>query len=216
MSKKHVLNVKSREGKGNGPARRCRRSGMIPAIIYGHGKPGRAIEVCAKEFRPLTHKSIHLIDLIDEAGVTTLALLKNVQFDFLKDCTVHLDFQAVNLDEKITAKVVIHSTGTPVGISAGGLFEQSLHEVVISCTAGTLPDAITFDVENLAVGQVIHVSELPLPDGATVVTEGDTVVFTVAEPAVEEAAPVVEAPVDAKDAKAPVKAAASAPAKAKK
>lgn len=194
MSKKQVLNVKSREGKGNGSARRCRREGMIPAVIYGRGlEGGRSITVCAREFRPLAHKAIHLIDLVDESGATTLALLKDIQFDYLKDCTVHLDFQAVSLDEKISAKLPVRTTGTPAGLAQGGLFEQVLHEIEISCTAGTLPDELTVNVDGLGLGQAMHVSELPLPEGVEALTDGSLIVFTVKAPGAEEEAPAAEA-----------------------
>lgn len=190
MSEKHILNVKSREGSGNGPARRCRRSGMIPAVIYGHGEAGKSISICAREFRPLAHKSIHLFDLVDESGAKTLALLKDMQFDYLKDVVVHLDFQAVKMNEKIITKVAILTIGTPIGASQGGLLEQMIHELEISCQAGKIPDTLTVDISDLAVGGLIHVSDIALPEGASALVDSGTVAFSLTVPAVvAEAAP---------------------------
>lgn len=192
MSDKYVLNVKSRGETGNGPARRCRRAGMIPAVVYGHGEPGQAIAVCAKEFRPLAHKAVHLIDLVDENNKTTLALLKDMQYDYLKDVVVHLDFQAVKLDDVVSTIVAIHVVGTPAGVSRGGLFDLVLHEVTIACKAGAIPDMLTIDVSNMNVGETLHLSDIPMPEGATLLVDPSAVLCTCALPAAEESAATAE------------------------
>lgn len=184
MSKEITLNFKSRAASGNGPARRCRRDGLIPAVIYGHGETGRNIEICAREYRPICHKDIQLITLKCEKE-NILALQKEVQFDFMKDQVIHIDFQEVNLNEIIQSTVSIHSVGVPAGVSQGGLLDQVTHSLKIACEAGNIPSGITVDISGLDVGQSITVAQLEMPKGVKALTDLATPVFTLFAPAAE-------------------------------
>lgn len=185
MSEKIVLNVTPREVQGNGGARRCRRAGLIPAIIYGKEITPMPVSLNAREFRPYAHKSIHLVDLKDPSGKVTLALVKEVEHNSLKDQVTHIDFQAVGLTEILHAKVPVHYVGTPKGTSEGGLAEDSVHELDIACTATNLPDSITVDVSDVALDGVIHVGDIVLPEGVKCVTDAVLVAFAVHMPAVD-------------------------------
>ncbi len=188
MSEKVVLNVTPREPQGNGGARRCRRAGLIPAIIYGKGTEPVAVSLDAREFRPYAHKSLHLVDLKDPSGKVTLALLKSMDFDYMKDIVVHIDFQAVDMNEAVTAKVPVRYVGTAKGASQGGLCEDLVHEIEISCKASAMIDVVEVDVSGVQLDAVIHVGDIKLPAGVKCITDAAVVAFAVKLPAVDAAA----------------------------
>ena len=103
----------------------------------------------------------------------------------------HIDFMEVRHDQKIITHVPLHAGHTaPAGVSAGGVFNQNLHEVEIECTPDTLPEHIEVDVSAMKVGDLIHVGEIALPEGVRMVSHADVIAFEVFDPnAIEEAAP---------------------------
>jgi len=175
---KHVLNVKARTAGGTGDARRLRKTGLIPAIVYGKGMEPKCISVDATEWQLLSRNELNLLSLVED-GKETLVLLKEVQHDPIRNRTRHLDFQTVRMDQKIKAYVAVHAGhGVPAGASAGGLLEQNLHEIEVESLPQDLPEEIIVDVTGLNLGDMIHVGDIPMPAGVTAVTHADIVVFT--------------------------------------
>lgn len=194
---KHVLNVAARTAGGSAAARRLRKTGQIPAVIYSRGQDPRQVSVSAQEWMLLSRHETHLITLKDEGGKETLALLKEVQNDFIHSGALHLDFMAIRKDQKITAKVGIHpGHAAPAGASMGGLLDQNVHEIEVECLPDDLPESIEVDVSAMNLGDLIHVSQIPLPEGVKVLTHADVVAFTLldpnAQPEEEAAAPAAE------------------------
>ena len=205
---KKVLNIELRTEKGKNNARRARRAGAIPGILYCKGKDSVAVSVAKKDWSLFSHKDAHLIDIKLSDGEAKKALVKEVQEDYLKNMVLHIDLQEVRMDEIIKTAVKIHPKGTPVGEAMGGILEQPMHAVLVSCLAAKLPDAIEVDVSLLDVNQVIHVKDLVLPEGVKCEDTPDVVVFHVLIPSAVEA--TVAAAADAADAAAATPAAGTA------
>lgn len=187
---KHVLNVQSRSLTGSANARRLRKQGLIPAVIYSKGSEPETVAVDATEWEVLSRSELNLISL-KEGDKSQLVLLQEVQHDFIRNCASHIDFMAVKNDQKITTRVPLHpGHAAPAGIVAGGQLEQNMHEIEIECTPDTLPENIVADLAALKVGDQLHAGDIVLPEGVKLVTPADLVTFMVYDPnaVAEEAA----------------------------
>lgn len=187
---KHVLNVKLRSADGSASARRLRREGLIPAVVYGRGTESKSVSISAQEWEMLSRYELNMLTLKLEDGTETLALLKDVQTNFITLQTSHIDFMAVNQNEKIQAKVAIHAGhAAPAGEMFGGILDQMIHEVEVECLPADLPESIEVDVSGLNVGDVIHLSAITAPAGVKILGHADQVIFAEVDPnASEEAA----------------------------
>ena len=190
---KHVLNVQARTAGTTNDARRLRKTGLIPAIVYGKGIEPKCISVNATEWQLLSRNELNILSLVED-GKETLVLLKEVQHDPIRNRTRHLDFQAIRMDQKIKAHVAVRPGHTlPAGASAGGLLEQNLHEIEVESLPQDLPEEIIVDVSGMNLGDIIHVGDIVMPEGVTAVTHADLVVFTEVDESAaaeeEEAAP---------------------------
>jgi len=213
----------TRSAQGTGASRRLRRAGKVPGIIYGGQGEPTAIEV---EHNPLYHalrvESFHASILDMELdGKSEQVLLRALQWHPYKPLVMHVDFQRVSADQPITMKVPLHFVNqelAPAVKLGGALISHVLNEVQITCLPRHLPEFIEVDLSNAEVGQVIHVSQIPMPEGVRPLLHGkeDPVVLTVALPSVkaEEEAAAEAAPAAAVAAAAP--AAAPAAKKAEK
>jgi len=207
----------TRSAQGTGASRRLRRAGKVPGIIYGGQGEPTAIEV---EHNPLYHalrvESFHASILDMELdGKSEQVLLRALQWHPYKPLVMHVDFQRVSADQPITMKVPLHFVNqelAPAVKLGGALISHVLNEVQITCLPRHLPEFIEVDLSNAEVGQVIHVSQVPMPEGVRPLLHGkeDPVVLTVALPSVKaEEEPAAEA---APAAAAPAATPAAAPA----
>ncbi len=195
---KYPLVAKAREDRGKGTARRMRREGWVPAVLYGEGGENQMLAVEAKRleilFRTVGRGSF-LIDLEVEGGSIDrcLALMREVQHHPTRGDVLHLDLQHVSLKKKIHLTIPIVLTGEPVGVkTSAGVLELLIREVEVECLPADVPLEIDVDVSALDVGDSIHVSDLSVPD-VTILTSLQTAVATVARPTVVvEEAPAVE------------------------
>lgn len=187
--KRFQLAMEPRENLGSSHSRRYRRAGQVPAVIYGHGKVPRTCLLNEQEWRNLARHKVHLLDLNagDNTEPTTV-LVKEVQFDYLANRLIHVDFVEVRMDEVITSAVPIRAKGTAIGQSRGGVLEQMIHELEVSCTPNDLPELIEVDISAMEIDGVIHIRELALPPQVTPVGAPDQAVFRVTLPRVEEVA----------------------------
>ena len=192
---KHVLNVVTRSELGKGAVNRLRKAGHIPAVVYSKGAAAKTIYFGAAEWEALQKFELNLIAL-KEGDNEILALIKDVQNDFMRGKASHVDFLEVRRDQVI--KATVHAGHTvPVGISQGGLLEQFVHEIEVECLPDALPESVEIDVSKLGLDQAMHVSELVLPEGVKAASEGDIVVFHVVDPSkIVEDVPESAAPVD--------------------
>ncbi len=187
MSKKSVvLSVEEKIGTGTGFARRLRRQGKIPAIVYSKGKETKEFTVNGLEWETACRKGeIHLVELKKKEGETINALIREIQHDALKGMTLHIDFQEVRMDEVIQTRVTVHGKGTAVGISQGGVLEQVMHEIEVSCLPKDIPESIEVDVSSLELDKAIQIKDLVLPEGVKPVDPPNQTVFHVIQLRVE-------------------------------
>ena len=193
------LAVEVREGTGKGPARRLRASGRVPAVCYGRGAKSLGISLDPLALDQLLKGSTAgmntLIALQVEGGGEYHGkpmLVKELQRNPVSREILHADLYAVNLQEAIQVSVPIHLEGSPEGVKMGGILDQTLREVELECMPQAIPEELRLDVSELLVGQSLHVRDLSIPEGATLLSDLDLSVVTVATPAVEEE-PVAEA-----------------------
>ena len=188
---KHVLNVVTRTALGKGAVKRLRAEGNVPAVIYGHGAPAKMLYFSAAEWEVLQKYELNLLSL-KEGDNEMLALIKEVQNDFIRGKVKHVDFLEVNRNEKIRASVSVHAGhDAPAGASAGGMLEQDIHELEVECLPDELPEFLEVNVAALGLGEAMHVSQIPMPENIRILNDPELVVFHVVDPStiVEEEEP---------------------------
>jgi large subunit ribosomal protein L25 len=205
-----TLEVESREQMGTAHTRRLRLAGKIPVVMYSHGEESKPLTISAVDAAEVVHHHGMLSVANKTDGKTALAIIKDVDYNCITQRVMHIDFLEVHAGEKITADVALSHKGDPAGTSKGGILEQMLHSLSIRCTPENLPEAIIVDVSGMDLDQIIHVNEIKLPEGVTVMTEGKLPAFIVSLPRVDEE------PTPAAAEAAATPAAAAAPAAADK
>jgi len=207
MAKILDLQAKVRTAEGTSAVKRLRKAGSVPAVIYGKKHANAKLEVDAKTFRRILDSSASdnvLVSLkIEGESGDSLALVQQVQHDYLRGGILHVDFHAVAADEDIHASVPIVVTGVDLAEKKGGALEHILHSLEIHCLPKDLPESFSVEVSGLAVGEAFHVSDIKLPAGVSTNLDGDVVVAILKEPTVAE-----ETPATAAAAAAPAAAAA--------
>lgn len=186
------LSATLRSGSGKGAARSLRRDGQIPAVIYGNNRKPQSLTVSTRDLEKLLSQ-ISADNTIVEIGVdgaTSRALIREIQRHPFKRQILHVDFQEVVAGEKITVPVPVTLVGTPVGVRLnGGIVEHILREVNVLVDSANIPNHIEVDISELDLGQSIHVSGLPVPEGCTMVDDPTSAVVLIGTPrAAKEAA----------------------------
>ena len=178
-----VLEVEKRERTGSAATRRLRRSGNVPAVLYGHGEENQHLAIPASQVSKVVRNHSKMVEL--SGDVKDTALVSDMQFDPLGIEVLHLDLIRVNLKEKVEVAVAIHVHGDPVGVREGGVFVENVHEVLIRCSAGSIPDQVDLNINELHVNENLTAADLELPANVELVTPADTVVAHVEEARVE-------------------------------
>lgn len=182
-----TLNAAPRSESGKNATRELRRQGRVPAVIYGHGEETRSLSVDALELEKLLASiSVEntLIDVKIDGGATARTLIREVQWHPFKPVVLHVDFYQVHAGEKIKLDVPVRLLGSPVGVrDFGGVLQQVLHELHVECLPRDIPDAIEIDVENLGIGDSVHVKEVSVPN-VTITNDPELVICTVSAPTV--------------------------------
>ena len=174
------LTAELRTETKKGPARRLRRQGRIPAVMYGNRDP-LLLSIDAREFsRKFQRISESTIIHLSAGGDTYDVLVKDFQIDHIIERLEHIDFFEIERGRVLRARVMLHFEGNPIGVREGGLQELLVHEVEVESLPRDLPERIDVDIENLGVGQSLHVSDLVVPDGVRVLTSQDQVVALIA------------------------------------
>ncbi|MFC5454342.1 50S ribosomal protein L25 [Prosthecobacter fluviatilis] len=215
MAKILDLQAEVRTQSGTGAVKRMRKAGNIPAALYGRKVKPSSIQVHGKTFSKLLEGSAsdNILVSLKIAGEEQLALVQEVQHDYLRGGILHIDFHAVAADEEIHANVPVTIVGEAKGQKQGGMVEAIHHEIEVRCLPKDLPESIQIDVTSLEVGKGIHVGEINFPAGVTPRLGGDVVIVMCEEPKVEaEPEPAAAAPA----AGAKPAAGAAAPAAAAK
>lgn len=189
------LTIRKREGQGKGPARRLRRAGQVPAILYGGAGPVNVTVDPLDIFRIIHGRegSTQLLKVtLEGTPGTRMAIIRDMQLDPVSEDLVHVDLQEVAMDKAIQVSVAIHHVGDAIGVrETFGILEMILREVQVSCLPSAIPEFLEVDVSNLAIGDVFTVKDLQAPPGVRILNDPNQAVVTVAPPAAEEvAAPV--------------------------
>jgi len=179
MATKASLKAAPRARSGSGRLKQMRREGWLPSVIYGRTVEAHNLKVDAKTFSELlAHSSSEniLINLDVEGEGTRLAFLQSVQHDPLSGIALHADFLAIDEKTEITAHIPTHLNGEPAGVKAGGILEQYIHALEITCLPNDLPDTLEFDVTHLQEGDSLHISDVKLPAGVRATHAGEVVI----------------------------------------
>lgn len=176
--KRFDLAVAAREGNGKGPSRQLRFAGRIPGVIYGAGEPQK-VSLDYREFERLIKGGAEkaLLDLRDSAS--GVAILREIQRDPVTRRYLHVDLYSIRMDQETVFEVAVQASGIPVGVREGGILETHLRTVSVRCMPANLPTMFEVDIVGLKSGDTLHVRDLPLPDGVTIVTDPVEVLFTV-------------------------------------
>jgi large subunit ribosomal protein L25 len=185
------LPASTRQDTGKGAARALRRSGQVPAVIYGHAREPQALAIPTRELERLLGRISAESTVVELSldGRTARTLIREIQRHPFKRDILHVDFQELVAGEKVTVNVPIVLVGTAEGVRAGGIMDQVLRELSIEVDPVNMPNHIDVDVSQLTIGHSLHVSDLTIPDGVTVLDDEDATVVTVAAPKVAEEEP---------------------------
>jgi len=189
MAESIVLNVFPRTVIGKS-SRHLGAEGRIPAVLYGMGRDAVSIEIVRHDLEQfMVHHATGstLVEMkIEGEKKPVNAMIRELQTNPIKGTVIHVDFLAVSLDALITAVVSVRLVGDPAGVKAGGVLTTERHELNVEAKPGDLPEFIEVDVAALEIGDAIHVSDIVVPKGLTLLDDAESVVAAVAAPAVEE------------------------------
>jgi large subunit ribosomal protein L25 len=191
------LDVKSRAAEGSRAARRLRRSGRVPGVLYGGGGESVGFDADARELRVALASSGAVLDLSIDGKKATPVVLKEAQRDPVRGGTVHIDLLRVRLDEAINAVVPLELTGVDdaPGVKEGGVLEQIVRELNVEALPTAIPESIVHDVGELQIGEQIALAEVTIPEGVVLLDDvEETVVATLSPPRLQvEAEEEIEA-----------------------
>ena len=169
---------------GKGAARRTRRAGRVPAVIYGHGSQARHLSLPEHELMLALKTPNALLRLEGLPGRSGLALPKAVQRDPIRGVIEHVDLIEVRRGEKVTVDIPVRVTGE---VFSGGLLDQQLVQIAVEAEATHIPDGVDVDVEGMQVGAAVHAKDLALPEGTSLQVDPEALVLHVlAAPTAEE------------------------------
>jgi large subunit ribosomal protein L25 len=191
------ITAETRNEFGKGAARRSRREGRVPAVLYGHGTETRHLSLPGHDLMLALKTPNVLLRVEGLKNGSEIALPKAVQRDPVRNIIEHVDLILVRHGEKVTVEVPVRVIGE---IAAGdGMLNQQLVQIPLEADATNIPQGIDVDVDGMDVGQAVHASDLKLPPGVSLQVEPETLVLaiiakTMEEPPEEEAGEVPEAP----------------------
>jgi len=202
-----VISATNRADRGKNAARRLRRRGLVPGIVYGGKGENLAVAVDPKALHRVLRSeagrnAILKLSIADHGS--TNAILKNWQVDPVKESFLHADFYRIAMDVAIRVTVPIHVVGEARGVKVdAGILELVIREIEVECLPGDIPERIAVDVSDLGINQSLRVSDVPIPAKVKVLQAADQVVVHVVAVKEEEAAPAAAAPVAEGEAAAP-------------
>ena len=181
------LEVQERERRGSADARRLRKAGLIPGVLYGSGKTSHAISVRERDLRRVLtgQGGLHaILDVVLAGQKTTHAsILKDYQQDPIRGHISHVDLQEVRLDRPIQASVNVQLVGEPAGVKEGGVLSQVQREINVEALPMEIPEHIDLDVTAMAIGDTLRLADLAPLDGVTYLDDAEeTVLATVTMP----------------------------------
>jgi large subunit ribosomal protein L25 len=185
------LQVEKRERTGKGGCRQARMRGLIPAVVYGSGKDSVPIQVDRKTFIEMMRKAgsenpILMLKLSD-TGQERHAMIRDMQRNPLSRQVIHIDFQRIEMTDKVRVTVPVELVGTAYGVKVeGGLIDFVVREVHIECLPGDIPNHLEVDVTELHAGQHAAAKDLKLPEGVALLDDPERVILSVVHARTEE------------------------------
>ena len=192
------LIVQSRDTVGKSQNRKIRKTGLIPAIIYGKGKENVSLLIQPELLKKALitgggiNTLIHLEIQNGKSAVKKMALVKEIQRDLLKKTYRHVDFYEIDLTKKIVVEVPIHFTGKAEGAKEGGILQQTIREVRVKCFPNKIPSHIEVDISHLKVGDSLHIADIKTTENYEIVYDHNEAIASLNVPkeeVVEAAAP---------------------------
>jgi large subunit ribosomal protein L25 len=213
----YELTIELRTDAGKGVARKLRAAGRVPGVCYGANTGVQSIHLDPKPLeKALRTSSAGMNTLFGLKGAGGLGgksvLVKELQRDPVSGKLLHADLYAVDLTREIEVAVPLHLTGTAIGLMSGGIVDHQLREIMISCLPTAIPESFNLDVSALDIGDSLHVRDISLPSGVTLVSDPDLSVVSVVVPAKAEEEVAAEAAAAAATTAEGDAAAAAAPA----
>jgi large subunit ribosomal protein L25 len=188
MAANTVLNATSRDARGKNDMRKLRSAGQVPAVIYGHGEPTRALALNAHElerlFARVHYENTVLTLRVEGESGEVRALVREVQRHAYRADVLHVDFLQVHAGETIQVSVPLRLVGAAPGARTGGIMQQVLNDLEIQCSVDRIPDHIDVDVSSLEIGDSVHVRDLQLPAKVSVAGDEDRTVCIMSPPTV--------------------------------
>lgn len=187
--KEVTLRVRPREKRGKEYAKKLRKNGFIPAVVYGHSTASLPLEIESKALQALMRQGLGenvLVTLAtdDQKGKGRKVLIREVQRDPVEGNIVHIDFHEISLTKKLSIQVPIHLVGTPEGVvTTGGILQHVLRELEVECLPTAIPEKIEVDVSHLKIGDSIHVADLKL-EGVDILSDPESSIVSVVPPTV--------------------------------
>jgi large subunit ribosomal protein L25 len=181
------LKANKRTGKGTHQARRLRKQGLLPAIIYGHGEQPEPISLNGHEMALAIKHGERVLE-VDIEGASQHCLIKDLQWDIYGKDVMHVDLYRVSLDERVEVTVPIVLRGTPAGAADGGVLQQIISDLTIECIVTSIPEDIRASVALMKIGDALRLKDLKLPEGAVMKGDGEAIVASVTQIAEEAAA----------------------------
>lgn len=168
---KETLSVRIRDEKklGTRNTRRLRATGQIPAVLYGHNQAGLNLQIAGEQVTAALRHGTRLVDL--SGDVTETALIRQVQWDPFGVDILHLDLFRVSADESVEVTLPIELRGTAAGLREGGVVEFIRHEATIRCPVVALPEKLELNITNLHLGKHLTFADIPLPNGAEMLSD---------------------------------------------
>jgi len=183
--RQYEMMAEARTNAGSRSSRKLRRKDRIPAVLYGHGVKTRPLHVSVREFDEARKQHARII-LLQLAGATEPAIIHDVAWDTITQEPLHVDFQRINMNEKVVVEVPIKTKGPSKGEADGGILVVQLDQVRVRCLPLEIPDQIDIDIRPLLQHESIHVKDLVLPKGLEAVDAPEALVLSIVEPKKEE------------------------------
>jgi len=189
MTKELVtLRARPRTQTGKTAARKLRRNGVIPAVVYGHGDDSQSLAIETHELERLLsriHAATTVIELDVEDGDSQQVLIREIQRHPFRSDILHVDFFHIRADEVIRVSIPLHLDGHAKGVEEGGILQQIRHEIEVECLPGEIPEDFRVDVSALDIGDSIHIADIDT-GSITVLDDADLTVCSVVPPTVIE------------------------------
>ncbi|HOF85852.1 MAG TPA: 50S ribosomal protein L25 [Treponemataceae bacterium] len=175
-----IIEARTRTMTGKGAAKRLRREGRLPAVMYDNTGKAVLLDLNAKDFAKLygTITESTLIDVKIDGSKDVIAFVKDAQYNIITDTVTHVDFYEVEAGKKIRTKIPVRLTGSPEGVRTGGILEAGTEELDVECLPKNLPPRVVVDVSDLQLNHSIHVKDVVVPEGVKVLTDPHLTIAT--------------------------------------